>query len=53
MKKLKLKTKIEFSFENLEIPDFNIEFKRKEKRKKYITEIKRKKKIIDPSTKLF
>ena len=53
----KLKTKIEFEFEGQEdIPEFNAVMKLKTRRKTSdikIIEHKRKKKIVDASTKLF
>jgi len=51
----KLTTKIEYTFNDQEnFPEFNIDMKIKTRKKhKSIKIIKHKKKVIDPSTKLF
>lgn len=51
----KLTTKIEFTFDNQEnFPELNVDMKLKTRKKsKHIKIIKHKKKVIDPSTKLF
>ena len=56
MKKLKTKIHFDFNVDDIEFPEFNVDLKLKTRKKNRYTKIiehKRKRKVIDSSTKLF